>query len=966
MQPRATEGTGADNHASSQEPQSTPRVRKLTERGQELHDEQEKEKVKHESSPLQHHSPPQAATHPKQEDRTAALVRAFAESISASRLPVPEPATFNGDPLRFNDWKISFQTLIDRKNIPVEEKIYYLRKYIGGPAKKAIESYFLLGTGSAYHAAWAILEERYGNPFLIAKAFRDKLDAWPKISSKGSVELQELADFLRSCEAAMSQIRGLEVLNDCNENQKILVKLPDWLTSRWNRKVVEVEEQSHTFPSFSQFVKFLTREAKIACNPITSLHALKPSESEKIKVSTSRGPGAKYTIHFQFVAPFILVGKQILQQMCRDKLSWDDALPDDLRPLWEFWLQDLQNLAGVKIKRCYIPSSFEVQRYELHHFSDASVSGYGECSRKRKSSMKAARCSTTLHHKLRHIQSKKTARQLLLERSQSPLVRVVFLCLNQQRSMATHSDSTTGRFPFRHSLTGKTYQLKKRYTICEKYIGGPAKKAIESYFLLGTGSAYHAAWAILEERYGNPFLIAKAFRDKLDAWPKISSKGSVELQELADFLRSCEAAMSQIRGLEVLNDCNENQKILVKLPDWLTSRWNRKVVEVEEQSHTFPSFSQFVKFLTREAKIACTPITSLHALKPSESERSRCQRAEVLEQRTQIKEVVLPADVIKVLESDFVERASEDSHMSQEDLLFLSKMEKGIRLKDDGHYEMPLPFKKGRPNLPDNKILQQMCRDKLSWDDALPDDLRPLWEFWLQDLQNLAGVKIKRCYIPSSFEVQRYELHHFSDASVSGYGECSYLRAVSASNEVHCSLVMGKSRVAPTKVTTIPRLELSAAVVAVRTSDMLKKELEVDCLREFFWTDSKVVLGYINNEARRFHVYVANRVERIKQSTESAQWMYVASGENPADHASRGLTAEQLVASNWFTGPDLLWQKELPSGVVKVGEIASSDPELKKAQVHDTQAKEVRSLLDHLHKFSDWSRMVKAIARLKR
>ncbi|KAJ8411167.1 hypothetical protein AAFF_G00171730 [Aldrovandia affinis] len=129
------------------------------------------------------------------------------------------------------------------------------------------------------------------------------------------------------------------------------------------------------------------------------------------------------------------------------------------------------------------------------------------------------------------------------------------------------------------------------------------------------------------------------------------------------------------------------------------------------------------------------------------------------------------------------------------------------------------------------QILQQMCHDKLSWDDALPDDLRPLWEFWLQDLQNLAGVKIKRCYIPSSFEVQRYELHHFSDASVSGYGECSYLRAVSTSNEVHCSLVMGKSRVAPTKVTTIPRLELSAAVVAVRTSDMLKKELEVDCLQ---------------------------------------------------------------------------------------------------------------------------------------
>ncbi len=72
--------------------------------------------------------------------------------------------------------------------------------------------------------------------------------------------------------------------------------------------------------------------------------------------------------------------------------------------------------------------------------------------------------------------------------------------------------------------------------------------------------------------------------------------------------------------------------------------------------------------------------------------------------RTQIEEAVSPADVIKVLESDFAERASEDSHISQEDLLFLSKMEKGIRLKEDGHYETPLPFKREIPNLPDNKV----------------------------------------------------------------------------------------------------------------------------------------------------------------------------------------------------------------------------------------------------------------------
>lgn len=200
------------------------------------------------SSVLQSIPPQESATKSYQEASTADLVRVLTESISSSRLPIPEPAIFYGDTLRYSDWKISFQTLIDRKNIPVNEKLYYLRKYVEGPAKKAIESYFLLGTESAYQTAWGVLEERYGNPFVIAKAFRDELNSWPKIGSKDSVELREFTDFLRGCEAAMSQIRGLEVLNDCNENQKILSKLPDWLASMCNRQVIEIEEQTKIFP----------------------------------------------------------------------------------------------------------------------------------------------------------------------------------------------------------------------------------------------------------------------------------------------------------------------------------------------------------------------------------------------------------------------------------------------------------------------------------------------------------------------------------------------------------------------------------------------------------------------------------------------------------------------------------------------------------------------------------------------
>ena len=168
-----------------------------------------------------------------------------------------------------------------------------LPAYVGGQAKNALEGYFLLGTESAYAAAWEILEERYGNPFTIAKSYRDKLQACPKIGSKDSFELREFVDFLHSCKATMVHIKASEILNDCNENRKILSKLPDWLTANWNRKVIEVQEESNQFPSFSQFVKFLTREAKIACNSVTSLQSLKQVESERPKYQRSHSTGAK-------------------------------------------------------------------------------------------------------------------------------------------------------------------------------------------------------------------------------------------------------------------------------------------------------------------------------------------------------------------------------------------------------------------------------------------------------------------------------------------------------------------------------------------------------------------------------------------------------------------------------------------------------------------------------------------------
>ena len=120
---------------------------------------------------------------------------------------------------------------------------------------------------------------------------------------------------------------------------------------------------------------------------------------------------------------------------------------------------------------------------------------------------------------------------------------------------------------------------------------------------------------------------------------------------------------------------------------------------------------------------------------------------------------------------------------------------------------------------------------------------------------------------------------------------------------------MAKARVTPLKAVTIPRLELTAALVSVKVASLIKKELTLRISREIFWSDSKVVLSYISNDSRRFHVFVANRVQEIRDKTDPRQWAYVRSSENPADYASRGLYAREILNNElWWSGPKYLQQ----------------------------------------------------------
>lgn len=171
--------------------------------------------------PLQGPAQPRTAVSTSPHIDASCLAQPLQDSIAINRLPVPEPTVFNGNPIDFIEWKASFMSLIDRKNISIADKLLYLKRYVGGSAHKCLEGTFYCSDNAAYSHAWDKLNQRYGQPFIIQKAFREKLSNWPKIQSKDAEGLRNFSDFLNASLQAMPHVKALNILNDCEENQRV-------------------------------------------------------------------------------------------------------------------------------------------------------------------------------------------------------------------------------------------------------------------------------------------------------------------------------------------------------------------------------------------------------------------------------------------------------------------------------------------------------------------------------------------------------------------------------------------------------------------------------------------------------------------------------------------------------------------------------------------------------------------------
>ena len=153
-----------------------------------------------------------------------------------------------------------------------------------GEAKELVDSFLLLDSEDACHKTKKMLKKRYGDPFAVATTCRKKLASWPKITPSDSATLRKYVDFLVQLEKIMDRIGSLRVLNDDQENRKLTSKLQRWASNRWSRLAFHWREENGTFPPFSELVKFVVKEADIACDPVLSAVSSLPLNEANDKI----------------------------------------------------------------------------------------------------------------------------------------------------------------------------------------------------------------------------------------------------------------------------------------------------------------------------------------------------------------------------------------------------------------------------------------------------------------------------------------------------------------------------------------------------------------------------------------------------------------------------------------------------------------------------------------------------------
>ncbi|XP_018405239.1 PREDICTED: uncharacterized protein LOC108781684 [Cyphomyrmex costatus] len=206
-------------------------------------------------------------------------------------------------------------------------------------------------------------------------------------------------------------------------------------------------------------------------------------------------------------------------------------------------------------------------------------------------------------------------------------------------------------------------------------------------------------------------------------------------------------------------------------------------------------------------------------------------------------------------------------------------------------------------------FMRRLWKLSVNWDDKLPSEFVSEWNAYKERLETMEEIQIPRqAVIKGVIEV---EMHGFCDASQVAYGACIYLCSKDSTEKRTVRLLTSKSRIAPMKTISIPRLELCSAVLLAKLASKIKSVMTFSISKYVYWTDSSIVLHWIRGEPNNYKVFVANRVVEIQGLTHQEEWRHVRTKSNPADMLSRGVDPRELPHSEmWWSGPP--WLQEIP------------------------------------------------------
>ncbi|XP_013873851.1 uncharacterized protein LOC106524553, partial [Austrofundulus limnaeus] len=595
------------------------------------------------------------------------LAEALANSLTLNRLPVPEPAIFSGDPLKFVDWKVSFMTLIGNKPLPACEKILYLKSYITGEARKAVEGYFYRNTEEAYQSIWNVLQERYGSPFIVQRAFRNKLTKWPKIAANDPLALREFADFLQSCAEAIPQVKGLEILNDCEENHKLLKKLPDWIIQRWSRIVVEELDKHQEYPSFAHFTQFLQKEAKVACHPVASPFLINEKTEER---HIKRAKALTTTVQPKSPLPTVVSNKPKPPCLfCKDELHGVAKCPSFATKTIDekkVFIRENHLCFGC-LRKGHVTKECKVRHSCTKCGRRHPTCLHTEGVKEPKETKTAENGNKEVHKVMTHVLTRKTSATssivpVFVSAASEPQKEILTYAL-----LDTQSDSSfiLGDLASELNVDKQPVQLKlSTMTSVDTVV---ASRLASNLQVRSFDSDAHVK---IKQAYSRDFIpVDKSHiptRETALQWPHLKGLAN-QLQPLQD----CEV------GLLIGYDCPSALAPLEIVTGQLNEPFAQRTI------------------------LGWSIIGSANPHLDREGNQSYVHRVNV-------KQIPTPsaADVLKVLESDFNERNYEDKYVSQDDVRFLQLLSDTIKQRKDGHYQMPLPFKGSKPPaLPNNKRL---------------------------------------------------------------------------------------------------------------------------------------------------------------------------------------------------------------------------------------------------------------------